>query len=65
MSIIRDAQGRFVKTEKFIEVSTNYRRGHNSPTTNSLEWYRNTPIESSSTLKLKETPLEDITRESI
>ena len=62
---IRDPQGRFVKTRKFIEVSTNYRRGRNSPTTNSPERYRKTPIGSSSTLKPKESLLEDITGEYI
>ena len=65
MSRIRDPQGRFVMTEKVTKVSTNYRRGRNSPTTNSPERYRNTPIGSSSTLKPKETLLEDITGEAI
>ena len=65
MSRIIDPQGRFVKTRKFIEVSTYYRRGGNSPTTNSLQRYRNTPIGSSYTLKPKETPLEDIIGEAI
>ena len=65
MSRIRDPQGGFVKTEKFIEVSTNYHRGRNSPTTNSPERYRKTHIGSSSTLKPKEIPLEDITGEAI
>ena len=62
---VRAPQVRFVKTRKFIEVPTNYCRGHNFPTTNSPERYRKTPIGSSSTLKPKETPLEDLTRESI
>ena len=65
MSRIRDPQGRFVKTEKVIEVPTNYRRGRNSPTTNSPERYRKMPIGSSSTLKHEEIPLEDITGEAI
>ena len=57
MSILRDPQGRFAKTEKIIEIHTKFRMGHNSPTTNSPESYRKTPIGSSSTLKPKETPL--------
>ena len=65
MSRIRDFQGIFIKTEKVIEIPTNYRRGHNSPTTNSPERYRKTPIRSSSTLKPKETLLEYLTREAI
>ena len=65
MSRIIDLQGIFVETEKFIEVSTNYHRGCNSPTTNSPERYRKTPIGSSSTLKPKEIPLEYLTREAI
>ena len=65
MRRLRDPQGRFVKTRKLIEIPTNYHRGHNSPTINSLERYRNTPIGSSSNLKPKETLLEDLTRESI
>ena len=39
--------------------------GRNSPTTNSPERYRKTPIVSSSTLKPKETLLGDLTKESI
>ena len=65
MSILRYPQGRFVKTEKLIEVPTNYRRGGNSPTTNSPERYRKMPIGSSSTLKPKETLLEVLTGEAI
>ena len=65
MSRIRDPQGRFVKTGKVTEVSTNYRRGRNSPTTNSPERYRKTPVESSYTLKPKEIPLGDLTIEAI
>ena len=65
MSILRDPQGRLIKTEKLIEVPTNYHRRRNSPTTNSLEMYRKTPIGSSSTLRPKESLLEDITREAI
>ena len=65
MRRIRDPQGRFVKTRKVTEVSTNYHRGHNSPTTNSPERYRKTPIGSSSTLKPKEIPLGDLTEEAI
>ena len=53
MSILIDPQGRFINTEKLIEIPTNYRRGHNSPNTNSIEQYRKTPIGSSSTLKSK------------
>ena len=62
MSRLRDPQGRFVKTGKLIEIPTNFRRGRNSPTTNSLERYRKTPIGSSSTLKPKDTLLQDIPR---
>ena len=65
MSRVRYPQGRFVKTRKVTEVFTNYRRGHNSPTTNSLERYRKMPIGSSSTLKPKETLLEDVIGEAI
>ena len=65
MSRIRDPQGRFIKTRKVIEIPTNYHRGRNFPTTNSPERYRKMPIGSSSTLKPKETPLEDITGEAI
>ena len=65
MSWIRYPQGRFIQTKNIIKVSTNYHRGRNSPTTNSPERYRKTPIGSSSTLKPKETLLEDITREAI
>ena len=65
MSRIRDTRGRFVKTEKFIEVPTNYCRGCNSPTTNSAERYRNMPIGSSYTLKPKETLSGDLTEEAI
>ena len=65
MSRIRDPQSRFVKTEKVTEVSTNYHRGRNSPTTNSPERYWKTPGGSSSTLKPKEIPLEDLTGEAI
>ena len=65
MSIIIDPQGRFVKTKKVTEVSTNFRRGCNSPTTNSLERYWKTLVGSSSTLKPKESLLEDITGEAI
>ena len=56
---------RFVKTEKFIEVSTNYRRGRNSPNTNSPERYWKKPIGSSSTLNPNESLLEYLTREAI
>ena len=65
MSRLRDPQGRFVKTRKFLKIPTNYRRGCNSPTTNSPERYRKTPIGSSSNLKPKETLLGDLTGESI
>ena len=65
MSRLRDPQGRFVKTGKLIEIHTNYCRGRISPTTNSLERYRKTPIGSSSTLEPKESLLEDITGEGI
>ena len=65
MSRIRDPQGRYVKAIFFIEVSTNYRRGHNSPTNDSPKRYRKTPIGISSTFKPKENPLEDITGEAI
>ena len=65
MSRIRDPQGRFVKTRKVIEFSTNYHKGRNSPTTNSPERYGKTPRGSISTLKTKESLLEDITGEAI
>ena len=65
MSRIRDHQGRFVKTRKLIEISTNFYRECNSPTTDSAERYRNTPIGSNSTLKPKETLSRDLTGESI
>ena len=65
MSRIRDPQGRFIKTKIVIEVSTKYRRGCNSPATNSPKRYRKMPIGSSSALKPKETPLEYLTGEAI
>ena len=65
MSRLRDPQGRFVKTEKLIEIPTNFRRGRNSRTINSPERYRKTLIGSSSTLKPKETLLGYLTREAI
>ena len=65
MSRIRESHGIFIKTRKLIEIPTNYHRGRNSPTTNSPERYRKTPIGSSSTLKPKEHPLEYITGEAI
>ena len=65
MSRIRDPQGIFVNTKKFIEVPTNYLRGRNSPTTNSPERYRKMPIGISSTLKPKESLIEDIIGEAI
>ena len=65
MSRLRDPQCRLIKTEKFIEVPTNYHRGRNSPTTNSPERYQKTLIGSSSTLEPKESLLEDITGEGI
>ena len=65
MRRLRDPQGRFVKTRKLIKIPTNYHRGCNSPTNNSPERYRKTPIGSISTLKPKETPLEYLTGEAI
>ena len=65
MSRLRDPQDRFVKTGKLIEIPTKFRMGRNSPTTNSPERYRKTPIGSSSTHKPKETLLEYLTREAI
>ena len=53
------------RPKQVTKVSTNYRRVHNSPTTNSPERYRKTPIGSSSTLQPKETPLEDLIGEAI
>ena len=55
MSRLRDPRGRFVKTRKLIEIPTNFYRGRNTPTTNSAERYRKTPVGSSSTMKPKET----------
>ena len=65
LSTLRDPQGIFVNTGKLIEVPTNYHMGCNSPTTNSLERYRKTPIGSSSSLKPKETLSGYLTREAI
>ena len=65
MSRLRDPQGRFVKTGKLIEIPTNFYRGHNTPTTNSVERYQKTPVGGSSTWKPKETLLGDLTREAI
>ena len=65
MSRLRDPQGRFVETGKLIEISTNFSRGRNTPTTNSAERYRKTPIGSSSTQKPKETLSGDLTKEAI
>ena len=65
MSRLRDPQGRFVKTGKLIEIPTNFHRGCNTPTTNSTERYRKTPIGSSSTQKPKDTFSGDLTGEAI
>ena len=65
MSRLRDPQGRFLKTGKLIEIPTNIHSGHNTPTTNSAERYRKTPIGSSYTYKPKETLLGDLTKEAI
>ena len=65
MSRLRDPQGRFVKTGKLIEIPTNFRRGRNSPTTNSPERYRKTLVRGSSTQKLEETLLGYLTGEAI
>ena len=65
MSILRDPQGKFVNTEKIIEIPTNFYRGRNTPTTNSTKRYRKTPGGSSSTLKPKETLLRNPTGEAI
>ena len=43
MNRLRDPQGIFVKVGKAIDISANYSRGRNTPTTNSLERYRKTP----------------------
>ena len=37
MNRIRDPQGRFIKVGKSINISANYSRGRNTPTTNSPE----------------------------
>ena len=65
MSRLRDPQVRFVKKGKIIEICTNYHRGRNYPTTNSPKRYQKMPIGSSSTLKPKENPLEDLAGEAI
>ena len=65
MSRIRHPHGTFVNTGKLIEISTNFCRGRNFPTTNSPKRYRKTPVGSSSTLKPKEIPLGDLTIEAI
>ena len=65
MSRLRYLKVRFVKTGKIIKIPTNYRRGRNSPTTNSPERYRKMPIGSSSTLKPKENLSGDLTEEAI
>ena len=65
MSRLRDPQGRFVKTGKLIKIPTKFHRGRNTPTTNSAERYRKTPIGSSSTQKPKDTLSRDLTKEAI
>ena len=65
MSRLRDPQGRFVKIGKLIEIPTNFYMGRNTPTTNSVERYRKTPVGSSSTRKPKETLSGDLTGEAI
>ena len=65
MNRLRDPQDRFIKIGKAINISTNFFRKHNAPTTNSPERYRKMPIGSSSTLKPKESLLEDLTGEAI
>ena len=65
MRILRDPQGRFFNIGKIIEIPTNFYRGCNNSTTNSIERYRKTPIESSSTLKPKETLSGYLTGEAI
>ena len=65
MSRLRDPQSTFVKTEKLIEIPTNFYRGRNTQTTNSAERYQKMPIGSSSTLKPKENLSGDLTGEAI
>ena len=65
MSRLRYPWGRFFNTEKLIKIPTNFCRGRNSPTTNSPERYRKTPVRGSSTQKPEETLSGDLTRESI
>ena len=65
MRRIRDPHGRFVKTRKLIEIPTNFYRGCNTPTTNSIERYRKTSVGSNSTLKPKDTLSGYLTGEAI
>ena len=65
MNRLRDPQGRFIKVGKAIDISANYFRGRNTPTTNSPERYRKTPEGSNSAWKPKETLPRDITKGTI
>ena len=65
MNRLRYRQGRFIKIGKAIDISTNFSRGRNTPTTNSPERYRKTPEGSNSAWKPKETLPRDITKGTI
>ena len=65
MDRLRDPLGRFIKTGKAIDNSSNFSRGRNTPTTNSPERYRKTPEGSNSAWKPKETLPRDLTKGTI
>ena len=65
MNRLRDPQGRFIKVGKAIDISANFSRGSNTPTTNSPERYRKAPEGSNSTQKPKENLPRYITKGTI
>ena len=65
MNKLRDPQGRFIKVGKAIDISANFSRGRNTPTTNSPERYRKTLEGSNSNWKPKETLPRYLTKGTI
>ena len=61
MNRLRDPQGIFIKVGKSIDISANFSRGCNTPTTNSLERYRKTLEGSNSAWK----PRRDLIKRTI
>ena len=65
MNRLRDPRGRFINIGKYIDISTNFSKGHNTPTTNSLESFQKTPEGSNSAWKPKETLPRDISKGTV